>query len=352
MTKMNEVIYMRKIYILAIIFAIAGLTTFYYLNTVKFGNNSEVSFNKTPTPTVKPLLKYTYENLQKYKPESSEIVIDEELEGEEDFVSHLFFFNTSGGKKVSGLLNIPSKKGEYPVVILFRGFVDPAIYETGIGSQRVGEYFASNGFITLAPDFLGYGSSDKPVDDAFEDRFMTYTTVIDLVSSIKNINAAFSDKEIYEITADYEKLAFWGHSNGGQIALSVAEITGHKYPTVVWAPVSKPFPYSILYYTDEFDDNGKALRRALAKFEENYDVEKYSPANFYDLIKAPIQIHQGVADEEVPVVWSDELEKILKDKKVNVEYFTYPGENHNFQNGSWPLAVSRSAEFIKKNIGK
>lgn len=304
----------------------------------------------SPTPTIKPLLKYTYENLRNYKPESSEIFIDKELKSEEELVSRLFFFNTSSGKKVSGLLNIPSKKGKYPITILIRGFVDPSIYETGLGSQRVGEYFASNGFITLSPDFLGYGSSDKPVDDAFEDRFMTYTTIMDLIASIENINDALERNGYSDVIADAEKIGIWGHSNGGQIAMSIAEIMGHKYPTVVWAPVSKPFPYSILYYTDEFEDNGKALRKALAKFEENYDVEKYSMTNFYGWIKAPIQIHQGAADEEVPAFWSEDLENILKNKEVDVEYFSYPSENHNFQNGNWPLAVSRSAEFIKNNI--
>jgi dipeptidyl aminopeptidase/acylaminoacyl peptidase len=114
--------------------------------------------------------------------------------------------------------------------------------------------------------------------------------------------------------------------------------------------VSKPFPYSILYYTDEFDDRGKALRKALAEFEKNYNAEVYSLTNYLDWIKAPIQLHQGVSDEEVPLAWSDEFKKILAEKEKQVEYYAYPGENHNFQNGSWQTAVERSLNFIKNNI--
>jgi alpha-beta hydrolase superfamily lysophospholipase len=107
------------------------------------------------------------------------------------------------------------------------------MYETGIGTQRVGEYFASHGFVTIAPDFLGYGQSDKPVKDSFEDRFLTYTTVIDLLSSLKSLNTALTNKGIKDVTCDDKKISIWAHSNGGQIALTVAEVTGFTYPLVL-----------------------------------------------------------------------------------------------------------------------
>jgi len=335
---------MKKIFILLICVETAFIA--YLLIKHPINNVAKTSI----PPVERPLLKYTYKNLRSYKAVSSDIQIDKEIRAGKGFVSYLFFFKTDDGRKVSGLLNIPDKPGTFPIMVLIRGFVDPAVYTTGTGSQRVGEYFASNGFITVAPDFLGYGQSDKPVKDAFEDRFQTYTTVINLLASLKNMNMALADKGIGNITVDATRIGMWAHSNGGQIALSVAEITGFTYPLVVWAPVSKPFPYSILYYTDEFDDGGKALRKVLAQFEQNYNVEDYSPANYFDWIKAPIQLHQGISDEEVPVAWSDALNKTLTEKGVSVDYYTYPGENHNFQNGSWQTAVERSLDFIKKNI--
>ncbi len=301
-------------------------------------------------PILRPFLQYTYTNLKTYKPVDSPIRIDKEIRSGDEFTSYLFYFTTKDNKRVSGLINIPKKSGNFPVVVLIRGFVDPTVYVTGTGTQHVGEYFASNGFITVAPDFLGYGKSDKSSPNAFEDRFLTYTTVIDLLSSLKNINAGLSMNGISDITVDSSKVGIWAHSNGGQIALSVAEITGFTYPLVLWAPVSAPFPYSILYYTNEFDDRGKALRKALAQFEQNYDVEDYSLANYFGWIKAPIQLHQGLSDEEVPVAWSDMLNKNLTDKKIRVQYYTYPGENHNFQNGNWTTAVIRSLDFVSKNI--
>jgi dipeptidyl aminopeptidase/acylaminoacyl peptidase len=260
----------------------------------------------------------------------------------------MFYFPV-GGKKVSGLLNIPKKEGNLPVIVLLRGFVEPAKYTTGVGTQHDGEVFVKNGYITIAPDFLGYGESDKAPSDSFEDRFLTYTTVMTLLKSLAKVNPALVSNG-YTQALDTSRVGIWGHSNGGQIALSVLEISGKPYPTVLWAPVSKPFPYSILYYTDEFGDNGKALRKALSGFEENYDSEKYSLTNYIGRVTAPMQINQGLADIEVPYWWSDDLTAKLKDLGLTVEYFKYPGEDHNFDKGSWQLAISRSVQFFNDKL--
>ncbi|MFO0703725.1 MAG: prolyl oligopeptidase family serine peptidase [Patescibacteria group bacterium] len=309
-------------------------------------------FAPSPTPAPKPLLKYTYDNLKNYTPQSSDVKIEQTLKEDEkdDFVSYLFNFYIKDGRKVSGLMNVPKKTGKYPMMLLIRGYVDPSVYETGIGSQHVGEFFAQNGFITLAPDYLGYGSSDKPSKDGFEDRFLTYITTMDLLESFPNVSKALEDYDVKGVSADSDKIGIWAHSNGGQIALTVAELRGFDYPMVLWAPVSKPFPYSILFYTDEYNDDGKAMRKAVADFESIYDAQKYSLTEHLDWINSPIQIHQGISDIEVPENWSSEFVEKLEKADKKVEYFTYPGENHNFQNGSWPTAVLRSMEFVRKNL--
>src|SRR3989344_7632849 len=106
----------------------------------------------------KPLQKYTYDTLSGTNFASSGITFGEIIGENAKFTSRYFFFLVDG-KKVSGLINIPVDVGDHPVVVMFRGYVDRDEYKTGIGTQRAGEVFATNGFITLAPDFLGYGGS-------------------------------------------------------------------------------------------------------------------------------------------------------------------------------------------------
>ena len=242
------------------------------------------------------------------------------------------FYYWVDGKKVSGQIHAPREQapeGGWPVVVMIRGYVDREVYQSGVGTARAAEVFAKNGFLTLAPDFLGYGESDMPPENIIEDRFWRPIEILQLIASLKNLSQANPDK-----------ISIWGHSNGGQIALSVLEISGQDYPTSLWAPVSKPFPFSILYYTDEADDFGKALRKVVAGFEALYDSDEFSIHNYYDWINAPVQIHQGTGDEAVPLKWSQDLAKALKDKDKDVQLFVYPGADHNLL-GAWDTAVQR-----------
>ncbi|MEI6533246.1 MAG: prolyl oligopeptidase family serine peptidase [Candidatus Roizmanbacteria bacterium] len=293
------------------------------------------------------LEKYSFPNLHKRTVDRNKITIGKEIIKTTDYQSFMYYFK-SDGKKISGLMNIPSKPGTYPIIILFRGFVDKSIYLPGVGSSHVGQVLVKNGYITLAPDFLGYGESDMPSNKSIEERFQTYTTAQDLVTSITSLNDALQN--VSAVKADVQKLGIWGHSNGGHIALATLTSTGKKIPTVLWAPVSKPFPYSILFFTDEFDDGGKALRKVVADFESTYDVNPFTFTNYIDWIKAPIQLNQGGLDDAVPIRWSNTLYKELLNKRIDVEYYTYPNADHNLAPDGWNIAVDRMLEFFKNRL--
>lgn len=296
----------------------------------------------------KPLDKYTIDALSKRMTGPSQIIFDEVIATTASYTVQRFHFTTDG-KTVTGLSHLPALTAvrqaagqppkKLPVIIQFRGFAPKETYESGVGTKHSAEVYAANGYLSLAPDFLGYGSSDMPGDDTvFEERFQTYTTALDLIHSVSTIPFA-----------DPNRIGLWGHSNGGQIALTVLTVLGSggkQYPTTLWAPVSKAFPYNILAYTDEFDDGGKALRRELADFEKDYDVDRYSFTNFLDRISSPLELHQGTADIEVPVFWSDEFVTTAKSKGLSVRYFTYPGTDHNF-NTNWNTVVARDLEFFR-----
>jgi dipeptidyl aminopeptidase/acylaminoacyl peptidase len=300
-------------------------------------------FNSFPV-IPKPLEKYTIENLAISELEEGNIQIEEVISEENDFTSYLFSLEFKPSlkdreiKKVTGQLNIPTEKGGYPIIVMFRGYVDQEIYETGIGTRKSAAVFAQNGFITIAPDFLGYADSDIQAENIFESRFQTYTAALSILRSLDSI-------------PDWDgiNIFLWGHSNGGQIALTVLEITGNNYPTVLWAPVTKSFPYSILYYTDESEDKGKYIRRELAKFENLYDVEQYSIDNYLERINAPIQLHQGTSDNAVPLGWTNEFADVLNDLEKEISYYTYPGANHNMI-PAWDTVVGRNLVFFSKYL--
>lgn len=288
-----------------------------------------------------PLSKYTFANLAKQVYTGSQIKIERTLKNEDKFTSYLFSYR-SQDKKVTGLINIPkspSPANGFPVIVMLRGYVDDKIYQTGMGTQKPSEYFAQNGFITLAPDFLGFGQSDDTYADILEDRFVRPVTVIDLLASIKTLEQA-----------DTGKVALWAHSNGGQIALSVLEISKKAYPTVLWAPVTKGFPESVTTYMSQLDDLGLKVQTRIDDFVKNYEPEKFSITNYFADIKAPLQVHQGTGDEYIEVVWTDEFVAKMKSLGQSVNYYKYPGDNHNLSI-NWDTVVSRDLEFFKSKLG-
>jgi dipeptidyl aminopeptidase/acylaminoacyl peptidase len=300
----------------------------------------------------KPLDKYTIENLANTNVQTGNLIIKDITSDKDDYSSYSFEFtfnpNLDGKtlKKTTGVITLPNLENsdlskKYPIILMIRGYIDQKLYKSGDGTKNAANEFAKNGYITIAPDFLGYAGSDKEADNVFEARFQTYITILSLIKTIENTTTL--ELEIGNLNIG--NLFIWAHSNGGQIALTVLEITGKTYPTVLWAPVSKPFPYSILYYTDEADDHGKMIRKRLAEFENDYDVEKYSLTNYLDRIKAPIQLNQGSNDESVPKVWSDNLSKSLKDLDVSLDYIVYPGSDHNMR-PSWNNVIENNLKFF------
>lgn len=288
--------------------------------------NKDLSLPSWTKP--KPLEKYTIENLSKTNFKPSKVIIN----------NNIFDFKVDD-KKVTGLINIPEANGKYPIVILLRGYVDQSIYQTGVGTKRVGEYFRDNGYITLAPDFLGYGGSDSESTNIFESRFQTYTTVLTLLKSITKENFPMWDEE---------NIFIWAHSNGGQVALTVLEVTDANYPTVLWAPVTEPFPYSVLYYTNESEDGGKFIRQKLAKFEEDYDVDKFSLTNYLDIINAPIEYHLGTNDDAISFEWRDRFLKKMKILEKDITNYNHPGADHNM-NPLWDEVMQQTLLFFAKN---
>ncbi len=323
-------------FMLAIVFALLG----WFANTLYQNTLPEPIILNPVIP--RPLDKYTIENLATTKIEAGTIKIEEIIDETNDYTSYLFSLEHRPSlsdkeiKKTTGQLNIPSGKGKYPLILMFRGYVDQEIYETGIGTRKSAEVYAQNGYITIAPDFLGYGESDTQTENIFEARFQTYVTALSVLNSLDSISSW-----------DGENILIWGHSNGGQVALTILEITGEEYPTVLWAPVTKSFPYSILYYTDESEDKGRYIRKELAKFENIYNVEQYSIANYLERIKAPIQLHQGTGDDAVPYKWTNEFVDIFNELEKEITYYTYPGANHNLV-PSWNTVVQRNLVFFDK----
>ncbi len=255
-----------------------------------------------------PLRDYSIQNLQSRQFQVSEITIEKTLAQFPEYTSYLFSYRTVG-KKMTGQMNVPTGLStEYPVILLVRGYVEAVDYITGEGTRPAAAAFAKKGYVTFSPDFLGFGGSD-PETAGWTARFEKPINVIELIHSLRQHSQLElpGKKADRKIQLNPAKLGIWAHSNGGQIALTTLEVLGEPIPTTLWAPVTAPFPYSVLYFSDEMEDEGKAMRGSVAALEREYNLQEFSLTQYLNRLRAPLQLHHGTADDAAPKSWSDDF---------------------------------------------
>lgn len=360
--------------LLAIIFLVAIIALSFCLGYYYHAHR------QPPTPTVeltapsepeKPLLAYTLAALKAKNATPGTIHLEKILTKNEQAVSVLFFF-AAEGKKISGLANFPLSDTIRGGIVMLRGWAPLKNYQSGTGSKNAALAFASEQLLTFAPDFLGYGESDPSPEDVLQGRFQKPWQIKQLLSDLSGRRLSCSSSVMEETASPIllhscqQKqlpaelpLGIWAHSNGGQIALSTLEIIDSPLPTTLWAPVAVGFPYNILFFSDEEEDEGKASRRFIANFEKIYDSDLFSHSR--NLAWLPnglaLQIHHGSGDEAALIAWSDELMEKLKilnqekskEEKWQLTYYRYPGANHNLQ-PNWGQVVERDLAFWRQHL--
>jgi len=351
-----------------------------------FTADSKLSFPEIlvadPTPVSKPLQKYALSELARYPFEASKIKVTEKVADKEGYSEYLFSFTTVG-RTMSGLLTVPLPLPEdlsnLTTIVMIRGYVPPESYAPGIGTSPAARYFAKQGFVTLAPDFFGFGTSDPEPTDEWEARFIKPIVVAELIKSIEQ-NGVSGDKVAIPPS---NRIGIWAHSNGGQITLSALEVMGESIPATLWAPVTAPFPYSVLFYGDEVADEGKSQRAWIALFEKIYNASDFNITQHLDQLSGPLQIHHGTADDAALKTWSDEFvvkldaenarrealqQSLLSSATpsanlnpqatnsstlipIDYDYYVYPGADHNLRPmDNWNLAVSRDVTFFQREL--
>ncbi len=285
---------------------------------------------------------------------SQDLKIEKQVESNSSFTSYIVSY-LSDGLKVYSLMNIPNKtppeKG-FPVIIINHGYIQPTLYNTVSSYKTITDYFSTKGFIVLKPDYRGNGNSE--IEDASLMRFAYPVDVLNLLSSVKNIK-----------NVDKENVFLWSHSMGGEVTLTVLEIASQKNNlsslvkgAVFWAPVTDPAkwfsrpnlqklpearltPYP---YTKTF--------KTLGTPEENPELwQTLSPLNYLENINVPILLQHGTSDKFVPYSWSVELNKTMKKINKNVEFMSYPNDNHNLSN-SWASVTNSDLDFYLNLINK
>ena len=259
-----------------------------------------------------------------------------------DRYTRYFVTYKSGDLTISGIMNIPKGDGPFPVLILNHGYIDPAIYTNGRGLRREQDYLASNGFAVLHPDYRNHAQSDKDPDYEHNIRTGYIEDVINAVLAVKGSDIP---------RLDTDRIGMLGHSMGGGIAQGVMVIQPDLVDAfVLYAPVSSNVVDSFNRWTTTRPAVASEIVRRFGSPADKPDFWKnLSPRTFFEKVSAPVLIFHGTADDSVPIEWSRDTERLLREGGKEVRLVEYPGQPHEFST-SHPDFMSQTSAFFNENL--
>lgn len=246
---------------------------------------------------------------------------------------------------ISGVLNVPNGRGDFPAVVLAHGYIDPAIYVRGQGMTRERGYLAAQGYIALHVDYRNHAESD---DDP------RYQVRMRLGYSADVINAVKALRDSPDVPVDDDRVAFFGRSMGSGVVLkAVIAEPGLVGAAALWASVSsrERENYNKFIRPDPEDSQ---LRDQLARRhgtpEENPRFwRENSSRPYFDRITEPVLMVHGRFDETCPPRWAVATRRALDRGGVPSELEWY-ADGHAF-GPAFNAAMNRTVRFFDRQLG-
>jgi dipeptidyl aminopeptidase/acylaminoacyl peptidase len=214
------------------------------------------------------------------------------------------------------------------------------------GYDAFAQFLANRGYAVLQPNFRASVGFGKKFVNAGNNEW-GQKMQDDLTWGVKHL--------VSKGLVDPKRVAIMGGSYGGYATLAGLAFT----PDVYAAGVSIVGPSNLITLLDSIPPYWEAIRNLFFKRmgdpstpEGKAQLERQSPLNSADKIKAPLLVVQGANDPRVKKAESDQIVVALRERGFAVEYLLAPDEGHGFARPVNNLAMFASAEkFLAKHIG-
>lgn len=336
---------------------IAAILSFFAIIGNLFKPNVSTSMDKVVTMPQNPL---SIEYMRQKDYPGSEIKIEETLTPEKSYNRYITSYY-SDGLKLYALLLVPNTQkpsGGFPVIILNHGYIIPERYTPEGNYIAYADAFARAGYIVFKPNYRGNGKSEgEPTSTYFSPDYIIDD--LNAIASIKKLRDPSTGSGLVDAT----RIGVWGHSMGGFITLKDIVINSKDIKAaVIWGGVVGTYndiiynwQNRVSYHPDAEDlrlrnQNRDLLLKTYGTPSENPVFwNSIDPASFLGDIRVPVQIEVGLADTQVPPDFSKGLYQRLLEKGKKVEYFEYPGANHDI-NQSFNEAMAHTIDFFDKYL--
>jgi dipeptidyl aminopeptidase/acylaminoacyl peptidase len=296
----------------------------------------------TPTPTPDPYAGITIADLAARSYGAGELRVERVLDVTAAFTRTLIAYD-SDGLTVYGFMNVPAGAGPFPVVIVNHGYVDPAVYRTLTYTTRYADALARAGFVAIHPNFRGYGASDAGPN---EFRAGYTADVLNLAALVRKQGS--QPGPLAEATPN--AIGLWGHSMGGGVSLkAITARPDLAEAAVLYGAMSGDEKRNHEQIYNVFSGGTRGLYDHDSPPSAD-DLARLSPIAHLDRIEAPVSIHHGSADDQVPPWWSDDLCTHMQELGKDVECHVYEGQPHTFVGQGDALFQQRVVDFFRKHL--
>jgi len=236
---------------------------------------------------------------------------------------------------MTGTISMPDGGGPFPVVIVNHGHIPPERYWIGQDSGIFGDPMAAHGFISIAPNYVGYNGSGTGEPDLQPNQQIAIT-VMDLISSLGSLPQA-----------DPGRVAVVGHSQGGGVSQILMVIDPRIKAVVLHAPVSS-------------DEAENAVRRhertgtwpSIGDPSQNPEAYMHmSPRAYFAQRQPPALLVQGTLDHTIPAAHTQETFDTLQRAGIEARLLWIPGGDHDLVGANLNTAVEAQEAWIRKALG-
>lgn len=254
-------------------------------------------------------------------------------------------YKSSDGLTIPAYLTLPKGTDgkNLPVVILPHG--GPWGRDSW-GYNSFVQFLANRGYAVLSPNFrasTGYGKKFLNAGNNEWGQKMQD----DITWGVKYL--------IEQGIANKDKVGIMGGSYGGYATLAGLAFT----PDIYACGVSIVGPSNLITLLNSIPPYWESIR-AVFHFrmgnpntpEGKAQLERQSPLNSANNIKAPLLVVQGANDPRVNIHESDQIVVALRERGAPVEYIVAPDEGHGFSRPVNNMAMLAAAEkFLAKHLG-
>jgi dienelactone hydrolase len=293
----------------------------------------------SPTATIDPYGQWTIEWLRDRQYGGGILQIEQELADNSYFTRYLVSY-PSDELQIFGFMDVPQGDGPFPVVIAIHGYIDPGVYNTLDYTTGYADDLARRGYLVIHPNLRDY-----PPSDSGENRYRVGMAIdiLNLVAIVKSSGGTPGSLE----KANSHKIGLWGHSMGGGIATRVMTVNHQDVQAVfLYAPMSgdEQQNFEGIY---GWSNNQRGIEELNTPPTA---LERISPMYFYDDITARVSLNHGLADELVPVQWSQKTCDQLIQAGVDVDCTFYPGMPHTFYGDGELELMNAAVNFFNETL--